>query len=118
MPPFVVLYHLDLLSRPVVPQDCLMIFHGDNKEPFISHDFLAVCQPQDELSLRNWGAYVGDKNTRFFFQFAHCCLGEGFTELQPATRSRPVVFSFQRSGLMHKAKEQQTSCAVENEQSR
>lgn len=117
IPPSVVLYHLDLLSRPVVPQDCLMVFHGDNKEPFISHDLFAVRQPQDELSLRNWGTYVGDKDSRFFFQLSHCRVGEGFTGLQPATRSRPVVLSLQRPALMHKAKEQETSRAVENEQS-
>ncbi len=84
-------YHLDLLGGPAVLQDCLVVFHGDNKKPFIGHDFFAIHQAQDELSLRNGVAYVGDKDARFLlkkkknFQLAHCRLGEGFTGLQPAT---------------------------------
>ncbi len=94
-----------------------MVFHSDNKELFISHDLFAVSEPQDELSLRNWGIYFGDTDARFFFKLANRCLSEGFAGLQPATGSRPVVISLQCPGLVHKTKEQQTSRIVENEQS-
>ena len=95
--------------------DCL-VRHSDDEELLISHDFFAIGQSQDELASSNWVPNGGGRYARLFLQLTHSSLCKGFTRLQPAARSRPVVLSLQCARFVREAKEQQASRRVENEQ--